>query len=325
MLRQLGIEHKLFHEAIPFLMRLLPFSEKPKRWSNSFHFRVYNKWKHRQQDKKLLTELSGYDLIILSECLPNALWRNYLAIEELKRRVGVPVGSYSDGSMEIAPIHKRMVLDADDADETRFDFNLFVSDIIELRKKDYPANQQVIGLDLQYTGLAPLKRKEFIAVVDFAQDGYAAYREQQLRVLQSLGIKTIVLEGRYPIHEIRAIYQQAAVFFMAFPETFGLPIGECLASGTMVLTPDSGWPMAWRLDENPMPWGDGSLPDCFGVYKSDEELAALLTRIRQDYDLEATPKAVFETYLKYYPRHYFGDKEGLHGALTRFASKTTLK
>lgn len=323
MLNQLGVEHKLFYDAIPLLMRLLPLGEKPKRWANSLHFRVYNKIKHLRQDKQLLEELRSYDLIILSECLPNALWKNYLAIEEFKRKVRVAVGSYSDGSMEIAPIHRRMVLDQDDADESRFDFNLFVSDIIELRKKDYPDNQRVIGLDLQYTGLSPRKREEFIAVVDFAQEGYEAYREQQLRVLNALGIKTIELEGRYPMSEIRNIYQQASGFFMAFPETFGLPIAECLASGTLILTPDSGWPMAWRLDKAPMPWGGGQLPDCFRVYKDDDELATLLTGIRKEYDLVETPKKVFQTFLQHYPRLYGGDKDALKEMLERFAAAKT--
>ncbi len=84
----MGIEHKVFYDAIPFLMRLLPLSEKPKRWANSLHFRIYNKWKHRRQDRQLLQELTEYDVIILSECLPNDLWKNYLAIEEFKNKEG---------------------------------------------------------------------------------------------------------------------------------------------------------------------------------------------------------------------------------------------
>ena len=45
MLTRLRFEHKIFDNAIPFLMRLLPFSEQPKRWANNFHYRVYNKLK----------------------------------------------------------------------------------------------------------------------------------------------------------------------------------------------------------------------------------------------------------------------------------------
>jgi hypothetical protein len=318
MLRQLEIEHKIFDDAIPFLMRLLPFSEQPKRWANNFHFRVYNKLKYRKQDNQLLSELKKFDLIILSECLPNAFWKNYLAIETLKTKLNSkPIFSYTDAFIKNAPLHQKMWFDGDDYGADRFNVNLCPSPVTEIRNKP-SANWKAIGVNISISGLKPIIKKEFIAVVDFAQKGYELYREQQLVVLSKLGIKTIVLEGRYPIEEIRKIYQQASVFFLAFPETFGLPIAECLASGTCIFTPNSGWPMAWRLDEKPMPWGTGSLPNCFKVYQNEEELEQQLLMLRQQFDGEKTPLQVFDTFIKHYSDFYYGNLDALKEILLQY-------
>jgi hypothetical protein len=323
MLRQLGIEHKVFDNAIPFLMRLLPFSEQPKRWSNSFHFRVYNKLKYRKHDNQILSELQTYDLIILSECLPNAFWKNYLAIETLKRRLhNKPIFSYTDAFIDNAPLHQKMWFDGDDYGAERFKVNLCPSLVTEVRSE--PAdNWKAIGINISISNLKPTVKKEFIAVVDFEQKGYEPYREQQLAVLSKLGIKTIELKGRYPIAEIRKIYQEASIFFLAFPETFGLPIAECLASGAFIFSPNSGWPMAWRLDEKPMPWGPGVLPDCFKIYSSEQDLEAQLLKLRQVYDGSQTPFKVFETFQQYYPHFYHGDKAALKGVLQLVQSVKT--
>jgi hypothetical protein len=318
MLSQLGVEYKIFDNAIPFLMRLLPFNEKPKRWANNFHYRLYNKLKYRKTDTQLLSELKKFDIIILSECLPNAFWKNYLAIETLKIKLNnKPVMSYTDAFINNAPLHQKMWFDNDDYGANRFNVNLCPSPVTEIRSK-LDNNWKAIGVNISISNLKPVAKKEFIAVVDFEQKGYEPYREQQLAVLNKLGIKTIELKGRYPFEEIRKIYQQAAVFFLAFPETFGLPIAECLACGTYIFTPNSGWPMAWRLDEKPMPWGPGILPDCFKVYQNEEELERQLLLLKQQFDGEKTPLQVFNTFLKYYPDFYYGNLNSLKEVLFQY-------
>lgn len=318
MLRQLGIEHKIFDDAIPFLMRLLPLGEQPKRWANNFHFRVYNKLKNRKQDNQLLSELNKYDLIVLSECLPNAFWKNYLAIETLRNKLNnKPIFSFTDAFINNAPLHQKQWFDGDDHDASRFAVNLCPSPVTEIREEANP-NWKAIGVNISISKLKPVIKKEFVAVVDFEQKGYEPYREQQLAVLKKLGIKTIELKGRYPFEEIREIYQQAAVFFLAFPETFGLPIAENLASGTYIFTPNSGWPMAWRLDEKPMPWGPGQLPDCFKVYQNEEDLEKQLLQLKQQFDGEKTPLQVFDTFMKHYSSFYYGDLNSLKEVLLQF-------
>jgi hypothetical protein len=318
MLNQMNVENKVFDNAIPFLMRLLPFSEQPKRWVNNFHFRVYNKLKNRKQDNQLLNDLKKYDIIVLSECLPNAFWKNYLAIETLRTKLNnKPVFSYTDAYINNAPLHQKQWFDGDDYDASRFAVNFCPSPVTEIRK-EANLNWKAIGVNISISKLKPVIKKDFVAVVDFEQRGYEPYREQQLAVLKKLGIKTIELKGRYPFEEIRKIYQQAAVFFLAFPETFGLPIAENLASGTYIFTPNSGWPMAWRLDEKPMPWGLGQLPDCFKVYQNEEDLEKQLLLLKQQFDGEKTPLQVFDTFMKHYSNFYYGDLNSLKEVLLQY-------
>jgi hypothetical protein len=113
------------------------------------------------------------------------------------------------------------------------------------------------------------------------------------------------------VEEIRKIYCQASVFFLSFPESFGLPIAECFACGTYVFSPDNSWPMAWRLDEQPIPMGQGVLPDCFQIYRGAAELESKLDGIMGTYDAEKTPLKVFNTFLEHYDKFYYGDKLAL--------------
>ena len=80
---------EIINDAIPMLMRLLPLSEEPKHWKNNLHFRIRNKIKFYFHDYKIINRLEKYDAIILSECLPNAYWRNYYDIESLKKKIAL--------------------------------------------------------------------------------------------------------------------------------------------------------------------------------------------------------------------------------------------
>lgn len=312
----LGLKHQFEKEGaickvfdgIPSLMRMLPLTQKPRRWKSNLKYRFYNKLKYLKQDRELTRQLKTFDVVVLAECFPNALWKNYLAIEVLRKKTKKQIWSYTDGPVSSAPVHAEMHFRTDELkNEVRFDKNLFLTNIIEVRGQLSPS-QKVVGLDLTYTNLKPVEKKEFIAVVDFAKSGYEFFREQQIATLKKLNIETIVLQGRYSIEEIRLIYQKASVFFLAFPETFGLPIAECLSTGTYIFTPSSSWPMAWRLDAEPGSWEPGILPDCFCVYKNVAELETLILDVKKKYHSIDTPKKVQNTYLEHYPNYYKGNQ-----------------
>ena len=315
MLQQLQVDSQIFYGANEMLMRLLPLNEKPAHWHNNLQFRIRNKIKFYKRDRQLLQQLKDFDCIVLSECIPNALWRNFFSIETLRAHLpGKPLLLYEVYFIDNAPIHKRMWLDANDFGADRFDYNLAVSDVTEVRGQ--PNHRwSSIGMNMESIGLAHGAQTSLTAVVDFEQPGYEVYRKQQIAALKKAGIDTICLEGSYTSTEIRAIYKKAGLFFMAFPETFGLPIAECLACGAYVFTPSSAWPMSWRLDADPMPWAPGHLPPCFKVYASTDDLDKQLQLLKTNWDAQATPKQVAADFLQYYPDFYYGNKKALQRAL----------
>ena len=319
MLNKLNIENKIFHNSIPYLMRLLPLNKQPKRWKNNWHFRIRNKLKYFKDDLLLTKELKFYDIIILSECLPNGLWYNFLDIETLRKKLKKPVLYYCDGPLTSAPIHKKLLLEKGDYDNSRFDFNLFITNRIEIHA-EVEEKSQVIGLNIESQIGKETEKKEFFALLDFVHPGYEAYRFQQIEVLKKLNINYLELQGKYSPEAIRNLYKEASIFFLSFPETFGLPIAECLASGTKVFTPYSNWPMAWRLNKDIMPWGPGELPSCFAVYENKNILEKILLREKDNYDLAISPKETKKCFIEHYPDYYYGNLDNLKKALTELKS-----
>lgn len=311
MLQELNIESNIHYNGISVIMRLLPMNEKPRRWKSNFQFRIRDKLWNYFSDRRLLNELKKCDAIVISECYPNAFWRDYFAIATLKKIVKGKVISYTEGPLDSAPGIKQSLLSADDYPEDIYDYNLFVSELIEVRKKAHPPRQYEIGMNIIYEGFQLNKKTGFTALIDFAQPGFEQFREQQKRVLKKLNIPFIELEGKYQLDAIRQLYQQASVFFLAFPESIGLPIAECLASGTYIFVPDEKWPMAWRLPVEECP-STMMLPDCFKVYHSDRELEFEIHQLSKGYDVQTTPRLVFDTFIKHYSKFYKGNISALN-------------
>ncbi len=98
---------------------------------------------------------------------------------------------------------------------------------------------------------------------------------------------------------------------MQSPEAFGLPIAECLSCGSYVFTPDSAWPMSWRLDEAPEVHGPGNLPECFVVYRGKDDLKEKIGKIRKSFDSIKTPVTVANCFNRFYPTFYSGNQDAL--------------
>src|SRR6185312_979047 len=185
----------------------------------------------------------------------------------------------------------------------RYDFHLSVAEVTEI-KKPLVSDWYPIGLISESWGLKPLPKKEIIAIVDFVQPGYEIIRETQIKALNKAQIKYITLDRPYSFGEVRNIYQESAIFFIQFPEAFGVSILECLCCGCQVFTAQSGWPMSWRLNENPEIHGEGILPACFTIYQDEVQLVKELIAFKKNYDLKESPKKVFENFLAHYPHFY---------------------
>ncbi len=272
----------------------------------SFHFWLRRKITHLFSDRRVIRALKQVDAVVISECIPNAFWKSLYNVEKLKAILKKPVFIYEVYWLGNATTQIEILQNRGDEVNERYDGHLFVSPVTEIRARLLP-NTFCIGLLARTWNLQPHPKQELLALVDFAQPGYEAYREIQISQLAIAGIPFITLERSYTIEEIRVIYRQISIFFVQFPEAFGLPILECLSTGAQVFTPDSSWPMSWRLDENPEVHGTGILPNCFKIYNGEEDLLQKLLEFKQNFNPVETPLQVFNEFFKTYPTFYTGN------------------
>lgn len=293
---------------IDVLTRLKNYSESNK--SIKYHFWLRKKIKNLIKDSFLHYKLRNYDAIIISECTPNGFWRDLYHVEKFRAIIKKPIIYHEVYYLGNAPTQIDKLKKEGDATIERYDYHLAVTDVTEIRSVSND-KWTYIGLDMSDWNFSYKHKDEFVVLVDFIQDGYEKYQEEQIKVLEDLKIKYIVLKERYTIDEIRKIYKRSSVFFLQFPEAFGMPIAECLASGVQIFTPNSGWPMSWRLDENPEVHGPGKLPECFTVYDDGADLKKKLLSFKQQYDLKESPQQIFDNFLYHYPHLYYGNQEGI--------------
>lgn len=297
-------------DEINLLNRLVSYKDSHL----SFHFWLKRKLQHISKDVKVLRRLKDFDAIIISECVPNAFLRRLYNIEKFKKVIKKPIGLYEVYYLGNAPTQIDFLKKNNDALLERYDFHLSVAEVTEIKQ---PVSERwfPIGIRGQLWDLKPLFKKEIIAIIDFVHPGNAEIRELQIRALNKTGIKYISLDRPYTFKEIRKIYQQGAIYFIQSFEAFDLPILECLCCGCQIFTQESAWPMSWRLNEDPQIHGEGVLPDCFTVYNTEEQLIKELATFKEDYDLEKTPKKVFNNYLTHYPQFYYGNEKELQRAI----------
>jgi hypothetical protein len=314
-LRTVDVETQIFFD-IDVLNRLVSY----KHSKLHFHYWMQKKLTHYFEDKKIIRELKNMDAVIISECSPNAFWRKLYNIERLKSILKVPVFIYEVYYLGNAPTQIEALQQQGDPLLERYDGHLFVSSVTEIRKEK-SADAFCIGLMANRWNLHPLPKKELIALVDFVQPGYESCREMQISCLRKAGISFISLEVKYSIEEIRNIYKRVSIFFVQFPEAFGVPILECLCAGAQVFTSNSGWPMSWRKDHSPEVHGKGILPGCFTVFENEEDLLEKLMLFKSYFDEAATPIQVHNTFIENYPSFYHGNAEELNRWLDTLKKK----
>jgi hypothetical protein len=301
-LKMQGAEVEIFFE-IDLLSRLVSL----KKSELSIHFWLIKKMKSYFHDKRLFKKLRKFDTIVICECIPNAFLSKMYNIEKFKKIIKKPVGLYEVYYLENAPTQIDFLKKNKNGLAEKYDFHLSVAEVTEI-KKTIDRNWYPIGLKAQFWNLKPSPKKEIIAIVDFVQPGYELIRETQIKALNKAQIHYVTLESAYSFDEVRNIYQDGAIFFIQFPEAFGVSILECLCCGCQIFTQESAWPMSWRLNENPEIHGEGILPDCFTIYQDEVQLVKELIAFKQNYDLKESPKKVFDNFLAHYPHYYYGNE-----------------
>lgn len=309
LLAKCEVASDIFYEH-GFLMRRVPLFGK-FRQQGKLHFTIKRYLKHYWSDRKLMLTLKKYDAIVVSDCEPNGFWKHHFGIENLKRQFKKPIAFHEVYYLGNVPTHvKRLKLQGHPTME-RYDWHLAVTDITEIKSSPRPP-WSLVGLNLEGEGLEIGHKSDFFAIVDFERKGYEKYRDDQIKVLEKLRLPYVAFEERMSMSEIRDYYKKASLIFLSFPETFGVPIAECLACGTAIFTPSSSWPMSWRLDANPEPNSIGKLPNCFVEYKTPDGLQKLLKKFYEDWDMVKKPKEIQDTFFKTYPHFYSGNLEGVH-------------
>ena len=310
---QLQLCENSIDTEILFEIDILSRLEGYKTSKLSFHFWLQKKIAYWLNDRKVIQVLKQADAVVISECIPNAYWKSLYNVTKLRTIINKPVFIYEVYGLCNAPTQIISLQKSGEQVQERYDGHLFVSPITEIRSKPL-YNSFCIGLLAKTWNLQPLPKKELIALVDFAQSGFESYRDIQIRQLEKAGIPYICLERRYTIDEIREIYRTVSIYFLQSYEAFGLPILECLCTGAQIFTPNSGWPMSWRLDKNPEVHGPGILPICFTVYNGEYDLLQKLFEFKDKFHSVETPLKVFNEFLTTYPIFY----EGYQAELNRF-------
>lgn len=306
---EINVECKIFY-GTGFLHRLTPLFGKGIHYRPNLNFKIRQRLKYFFQDRKIIKELKKYDAVILSECIPNAYWHNYYGIPKLKKLLNKPIGLYEVFFLDSSPRFLQEVSSENPDYKTFFDFEFAITTTSYVKTSTSGIKFEV-GLNLKSSGIEPTKKEELIALVDFHWEGCDEEREIQKQVLEEVGIKTIELQGRYTVEEIRDIYKKSSLLFLQHFESFGLPIAECLGYGAKIVTPHTGWPMAFRQDAEPKEYGTGQLPECFISYNNKEELISLLRKIQANFDKDASPKEYFNSFIRYYQHYYEGSKDEL--------------
>lgn len=318
MLSSNGVECDII-ENIDFLRRLLPIYKKPTRWNKYLHRRLEDKIRFLKKDNELIARCKQADAVIISECIPNAYWKNYYALTELKKKIaGKPFGLLEVFYLNSAPHFREKLLDAGDNVEDIFDFQLAVTD-----KSYVPAvlgpTMFTVGLDLASFTLKPTPKVKFRVLVDFEWDGSEAIRKEQIDVLEKLGIEYTVLKGEYTPAELRKLYSESSVFLIQHFESFGLPIAECLATGTHIMTANAGWPIAFRLNPSAGIYKESELPSCFSVYTDGADLEQKLRGLQKENQSVFYQKN-FDVFQENFPTYYTGNLHELKNFLS-FLSK----
>jgi hypothetical protein len=313
MLRDLGIQSDAFDVSI--LYRKLPVRRRSRHYASPVHHAVV-KTANLIRDADTLRKLAQYDVIVVSECCPEAFYKNSLGIEYLKEKLRKPVALYEVFFLENSPYQVGLLEAEDHFLASRFDWHFASADITEFRAVPSAASRwSRIGLRISKSNLRHGSKTSFLALVDFPQPGNEQFRADQIRALTELGIDYVELKGsgRYSIHEIREIYNQASVFFLQHMESFGVSIAEALAAGNQIFTPSDAWAMAWKV-------GDANeLPGVFTTYDDFQQLKEKLAAFRLAWDRRETPARVFADFVRIYPHYYFGEPENLKSSLYRLA------
>jgi hypothetical protein len=325
MMRKAGVESQLLYDGIERFSRIpMPFRRYVQDRSTGHLARNTLRYlKTIPSSYQFVSELRKFDAVVMVNSIARAFLTDFFCDEAVRAMLpDVPIVLYDvfylptrgpwgrwlkEGKPEVG------VTTSGNWGLDRYDWYLVASVISECPMPQGPQPYSLIGLNLEEETLRPEPKAEFRALIDFAQPGHEKQRSIQISGCEKTRTKYTVLEGSYSLSEIRTIYRQSSIYFVAHRESFGLPVCEVQACGAYVFTPYSNWCPSHWLKPDIFQEGPGILPPNFVVYNNElETLVSKIERIKQDYD----PRAVFDSLLQQHPQHYYGNQAELERFLT---------
>lgn len=333
MLGTLGADARLHSDGLAKLMLRQSFQFSSPRAIAGSALRLRQ---DRREFDQFAESLRGTDLIVVVANVPGSFARElYPNIELLRSRLpNVPIVNYDLHYLPTLYSWGRQILKGEStllhSDHTgvlkkghwgleRYDWYLMASVGTEVPLTREPHPYSLIGLDLDDGSLYPDQKGSFRALVDFPQDRlhYPEFRKIQIEALRLAGVEYVALEGSYATAEIRKIYRESSIYFLASAEAFGLPICELQACGAKVFLPDPYWAASHWLGKDYFIEREPQLSSNFVVYENDPH--ALSHKIRETADA-ANPPQVRATFERIQPELLHGDLVELKAFLDRVDS-----
>jgi hypothetical protein len=263
----------------------------------------------QRSPKRIEAELRASDLVVFVAHLPGAFRRDmHRELEACREWLDRPIVLYDLVHPTARKAWISQLLDGTSFGLERYDWYLGASAEGDARLIDTLKPWSRVGMDLRDPGLTPARNERFSAVLDFPREGFEHERALQIEALEELGIPSIALDRPMSTDRIRCIYRKAGVFFLSFPESFGLPIVEVQLCGGYICMPSASWAPAHRVDGRVPGSGPDRLPGNFIVYQHDKALLKReLSRIRASHN----PDGVVREFERAQPHLYRGDTEAL--------------
>ena len=272
----------------------------------------------------LARRLRTFDVVVVVSTIPAVFLRSFFADAVVRRLLrDVPLVLYDVFYLPTRGMWNEWLRDGNPSlgipeggqwGLDRYDWYLCASVVSEHPLADGPHPYSLVGINFDDGSLYPEQDGPLTALLDFESPHDLHERAIQVLALERTQTPYVVLNGEYPVEQIRHIYRRTAIYFVAKRESFGLPICELQACGSFVFTPYSHWcPSHWKKPLLTEP-GAGRLSSNFVVYGNDlDALVSAIQRVKNAYD----PYQVRETFLREDPQFYWGTVEAIADFLDR--------
>lgn len=310
MLSRQGVEAEVMYDGLD----LLDFVYQPRRLQEGpLHFLSANarRYARKQRQASFFKHLMTFDFVVVVANNPYAFIRDRLSgIERIRAmKPQMPIVQYNYSYLPVAGkgglFQEYFVegLGSKAFGMERYDHYLMVTDSSPQPLPPAPQPLHLIGLDFDDGSLYPAQ-EGFRVLLDFPREGKEAEREIVLGALRRTNTPYVALEGSYTIAEIRKVYRGTAAYFVSFLESFGFPICELQACGSLIFSPYHSWLYAHSIKEDPHQPGLGRYTDNFVVYGNDQKTVEdSLMLARQTWD----PKVVRDRFLREQGSLFRGD------------------